>query len=204
MYLPKGFSVAELMPSLITLSLTVKMPAQYSLKFFIIKLNSLFIHRISKMSIYCHTNLLAHIGPNGLCIFYHLYKRSINYRLCTTSRWRHQMETFSASLALCVGNSPITGKFPAQRPMTWGFDVFFDLRLNEQLSKQSWGLYFDTPRRPLWRHCNVSACQSVPWFRIWYISYCSPCKFNIRVHIEAIHCLKLILVFLVFKHHSSW
>ena len=39
------------------------------------------------------------------------------------------METFSALLALCAGNSPITGEFPTQRPVTRSFDVFFDLRL---------------------------------------------------------------------------
>ena len=32
--------------------------------------------------------------------------------------WRHQMETFSALLALCAGNAPVTGEFPAQRPVT--------------------------------------------------------------------------------------
>ena len=53
--------------------------------------------------------------------------------------WRHQMEAFSASLAICAGNSPVTGEFPAQRPVTQSFDVFFDLRLNKRLSKQSWG-----------------------------------------------------------------
>ena len=40
------------------------------------------------------------------------------------------METFSALLAICAGNSPVTGEFPAQRPVTEGFDIFFDLRLN--------------------------------------------------------------------------
>ena len=35
------------------------------------------------------------------------------------------------------------------------FDVFFDLRLNELLSKQSWGWWFETPSHPLWRHSNV-------------------------------------------------
>ena len=44
--------------------------------------------------------------------------------------WRHQMETFSASLAICEGNSTVTGEFPAQRPVTRSFDVFFDPRLN--------------------------------------------------------------------------
>ena len=54
------------------------------------------------------------------------------------SWWRHQMETFSALLAIFAGNSPVTGEFPAQRPVMRSFDVFFDLRLNERLSKQSW------------------------------------------------------------------
>ena len=40
---------------------------------------------------------------------------------------RHQS---SALLALCAGNSPVPGEFPAQRPVTRSFDVVFDLRLN--------------------------------------------------------------------------
>ena len=40
------------------------------------------------------------------------------------------METFSAQLAICAGNSPVPGEFPTQRPVTRSFDVFFDLRLN--------------------------------------------------------------------------
>ena len=60
--------------------------------------------------------------------------------------WRHQMETFSALLALCAGNSSVTFEFPAQRPMTRSFDVFFDLHPNKRLSKQSWGRWFDTHR----------------------------------------------------------
>ena len=31
---------------------------------------------------------------------------------------------------------------------------FFDLRLNERLSKQWWGWWFETPSLPLWRHSN--------------------------------------------------
>ena len=46
------------------------------------------------------------------------------------------METFSALLAICAENSPVTGEFPAQRPLTRSFDDFFDLRPNERLSKQ--------------------------------------------------------------------
>ena len=40
-----------------------------------------------------------------------------------TSWWRHQMETFSALVAFCAGNSPFTGEFPTQRPLTQSFDV---------------------------------------------------------------------------------
>ena len=72
------------------------------------------------------------------------------------SWWRHQMEMFSALLALCAGNSPVTGEFPAQRSVTRSFDVFFYLRLNKTLCKQSWSCWFETPSRSLWRHCDVS------------------------------------------------
>ena len=68
--------------------------------------------------------------------------------------WRHQMETFSALLAHCAGNSPVTGEFPSQRPVTPSFDIFFNLRLKKRLSKQSWGWLFETQSRPLWRHCD--------------------------------------------------
>ena len=54
-----------------------------------------------------------------------------------------------------MGNSPVPGEFPTQRPVTRSFDVFFDLCLNKRLSKQSWGWWFETPSRPLWRHRNV-------------------------------------------------
>ena len=64
------------------------------------------------------------------------------------------METFSELLAICAGNTPVTGEFPAQRRVTRSFDVFFDLRLNKWLSKQSWDWWFETLSRPLWRHCH--------------------------------------------------
>ena len=79
------------------------------------------------------------------------------------SWWRHQMETFSALLAICAGNSPVPGEFPAQRPVTRSFDVFFDLRLNKRLSKQSWGWWFETLPGPLWRHSNVVTSSRRVW-----------------------------------------
>ena len=75
---------------------------------------------------------------------------------------------------LCEGNSPVTSEFPAQRAsnaenvsiwwrhheqwdskaMIFTFDAFFDLHLNKRLSKQSWGWWFETLSRALWRQCN--------------------------------------------------
>ena len=66
------------------------------------------------------------------------------------SWWRHQMETFAALLAIL----PVPVEFPTQRPVTRSFDVFFDLRLNKRLSKQSWGWWLETLSCSLWRHCN--------------------------------------------------
>ena len=62
------------------------------------------------------------------------------------------METFSALLVLCAGNSPATGEFPAQRPVARSFDVSLICALNKRLSKQSWGWWFKTPSCSLLRH----------------------------------------------------
>ena len=69
--------------------------------------------------------------------------------------WRHHMETFSALLALCEGNPPVTGRFPSPRPVTPRFNAFFDLHLNKRLRKQSKRRWFETPFCSLWCHCNA-------------------------------------------------
>ena len=55
---------------------------------------------------------------------------------------------------LSCGEFTGPGDFPTQRPVTRSFDVFFDLHLNKQLSKQPWGWWFETPSWSLWRQCN--------------------------------------------------
>ena len=94
---------------------------------------------------------------NNLAILIQYSKCVMSYLVTTVCivAWRcHKMETFSALLAICAGKSPVTGDFPAQRPVTPRFDVFFDLRLNKRLSKQSWDWSFETQSHPLWRHRN--------------------------------------------------
>ena len=95
-------------------------------------------------------------------IFFTIFNKLLNRQLsCSRSNilvgqtwWRHQMETFSALLALCAGNSPVTYELPTQRPVPRSFNIFVDLRLNKRLSKQWLYWWFETPSRPLWRHYN--------------------------------------------------
>ena len=79
------------------------------------------------------------------------------------------METFPALLAICAGNSPVLGEFPAQRPVTQSFDVFFDLRLNKRLSKQSWA--GDLRRYRAHYDVTVMTCIGAQRTRIWNINY---------------------------------
>ena len=57
---------------------------------------------------------------------------------------------------------PLCGKFtgkrwiPLTKARTRSFFVFFDLRLNKQLGKQSRRRWFEMPSPSLWRHCNAT------------------------------------------------
>ena len=66
-------------------------------------------------------------------------------------KWKH----FSRYWPFVRGihRSPVNS--PHKWPVTRGFDVFFDLRLNKRFSKQWWGWWFETLSRSLWRHSNV-------------------------------------------------
>ena len=93
---------------------------------------------------------LKSIEKPSVRIYHELISREV---LCQ----KHMMassETFSALLALCAGNSLVTGEFPAQRPVMRSFVSFIDIRLNKRLSNQSRRQRFETPSRSLWRHIN--------------------------------------------------
>ena len=91
----------------------------------------------------------------------------INFELCDDPLpvvlpwWRHEMEAFPASLAICAGNSPVTGEFHAHLPVTRSFVVFFDLRLNTRLSKQSWGWWYERSRRADYDVTVMTACNNM-------------------------------------------
>ena len=75
-------------------------------------------------------------------------------------------------IARCFINS-VTGEFPLQRSVTRSFDICFDLRLNKQLSKQSWVWWFETPSCSVWRHCNACLWHELQnitegnWHTVW-------------------------------------
>ena len=98
---------------------------------------------------------LVHVITRYNVKFLTRHMLTVGHHELIDSWWRHLIEAFSALLVICAGNSPVTGEFPAQRPVTRSFSVFFDLRLNKRLSKQSWGWWFETLLSPLWRHINV-------------------------------------------------
>ena len=71
--------------------------------------------------------------------------------------WRHQMETFSTLLALCV-----TGGFPSQRPVTRSFGIFFDLFFKQTVEQTiETPVIWDTiASRSLWCDSNERASDS--------------------------------------------
>ena len=82
-------------------------------------------------------------------------------RMDRSLRWQKPIMTSSNGNIFRV-TGHLCGKFTGHRwipltirSVTRRFYVFFDLRLNKWLSKQSWGWWFETPSRPLWRHCNA-------------------------------------------------
>ena len=108
--------------------------------------------------------------------------------------WCHQMEKFSAVLALCVGNSPVTGEFPSPRPVTRRSHVFFDLPLHKQLSKRLIHRWLEMWSHSLWRHCNerhISQSglntESGKWQPLEIIYYANGLKSFLKTYPKCVH-----------------
>ena len=149
-----------------------------------------------------HVWYIKHANDRWLCFLTRMwgkvlvvihYTVSINFRQirkdrsCSVSWRRHHMNTFSALLAICAGNSPVPGDFPAQRPVMRSFDVFFDLRLNKWLSKHSWGWWFEKLSCTLWRHCNVFTPYVIDFPLIWRIMFARFKTLSYVVRIRILH-----------------
>ena len=106
----------------------------YLLRWTFVTLLELMLHKCTAF-----TNVISSYTPFQTLT---RFQFSVNKWLAVVSPWwRHQMGTFSALLAICAGNSPVPGEFPAQRPVTRSFEVFFDLRLKLSC--------------PLWHQCDA-------------------------------------------------
>ena len=110
----------------------------------------------------CHTYVAPshYLNPHWLIHSWtlgNIFHWNLNQSTISHPWWYHQMETFSVLLALCEGNTAVTGGFPSQRPVTQNFDVFVDLRLNKQMSKQLGRRWFEMPSSSLWHHCNAES-----------------------------------------------
>ena len=85
---------------------------------------------------------------HGVKFYSGCWKSGSLYRSCTDHddviKWKHFPRYWPF----------VRGEFPTQRPVTLSFDVYFDLRLNKRLSKQSQGWWFETLLCPLWLHSN--------------------------------------------------
>ena len=131
----------------------------------------MFIHKCMMLHPYiCHRYLADRYDLISLSITKYETSKYLIYPPTTMVRWRSsgcisfQMrcnmmtssnENIFRVTGLCAENSPVTGEFPSQRPVTRSFDAFFDLHLNERLSKQSRRRWFETQLCSFWRHCNV-------------------------------------------------
>ena len=90
-----------------------------------------------------------------------------------------RMKTFFRVIDPLYGNSPVTGEFPSQRPVTCSLYVFFDLCLNKRLSKQSRRRWFEMP----WAHYGVIEMAAV--FLYMMLAMCCTSE---RIHVAEIDC----------------
>ena len=73
----------------------------------------------------------------------------------------HQMETFSALLAICAGNSSVPGEFPTQRPVTRSFDVLVCARIKGWVNSREAGdlrrhrAHYDVIVMHFWLSCSL-------------------------------------------------
>ena len=86
------------------------------------------------------------------------------------------MEAFSSLLAFCAGNSPTTGEFPTQKPVTWCFNILIYAWITAWVSNSEAG---DLRRHRA--YCDVIVirivfCCVLLWYVHVYFSHI-PCQY---------------------------
>ena len=88
-----------------------------------------------------------------------------NCRFVDVIKWKHFLRYWP--FVRGIHRWPVNS--PHKRPVTRSFNIFFHLRPNKRLSRQSWGWWFETPSCPLWRRCNgFEVLQMYKWFARYY------------------------------------
>ena len=95
------------------------------------------------LQIFCGTSNI-NSAPSTHTTSTHPYRHTTPPTPGTSMMTSSNGNIFRVTGPLC-GEFTGPGEFPAQRPVTRSFDVFFDLRPYNQLSKQPWGWWFQTP-----------------------------------------------------------
>ena len=100
-------------------------------------------------------------APNYTNAFIQIYT---DLHICTRTyddviKWKHFPRYWS--FVREIHRSPLNSAHKSQ----WGGFLMFSLicALNKHLSKHSWGWWFKTPSRSLWRHCN----ECISWECVW-------------------------------------
>ena len=140
---------------------------------------SLLISRVAKrQEKWAHKPFITTVDTQ--CYFTWRNKPGTTIQKTIFTWWRHQMEIFSALLALCAGNSPVPVNSPHKGQWRGALVL--------SLSKQPWSWWFETPSWSLWRQCNDTSTHSL----------CSrPC------HDVTVDCVKNYGVWQLWRGHGE-
>ena len=133
-----------------------------------------------------------HQDPLLVCIFVHAQPLSLVMMTSSNSN------IFRVT-GLLWGESTGHRWIPLTKAVTRSFDVFFNLRLNKRLSKQSRRRWFETPWHSLWRHSiGPSPVSTMYWCALWWL----PCIFQMPlIDVNSPPCHKET-IYVMFSH--SW
>ena len=134
------------------------------------------IHQEERYRSWQGTRSSSHYGRacDGTAYWMFVYRDSSESQNDDVIKW-----IFRVTGPLC-GDSPVTGEFATQRPVTWSFDVLFDLRLYKRLSVP----YFSV-RRVLYHGC-VNLLINCDLYGVWLcVTWVhAPCNTMLTIHQE--------------------
>ena len=130
----------------------------------------------------CAPRNVSYLARRPLCDLWELHKSNTPVGILRKSYICHNVMTssngnISTLLALCEGNSPVSGGILSQRASNVGLWCSFAISLNKRLNKHSIGRWFETP----WRSFAVMTVAYITSRDIrksrfpWYIR-----RYNIR------------------------